>query len=238
MTDSIGITAAFIGGLLSFLSPCVLPLVPAYLSYISGVSVEEMVATNDTSITRRIGVCSIIFVAGFSLVFVLMGAGATWIGQVLTSKLDIISKIAGAIVVIFGFHVLGVIRIKALYSEKRLTFSPKNMGLIGAFLIGMTFAFAWTPCIGPILASILALAAESKTVAKGVALLAVYSAGLGIPFIVTGFATGAILSHISRVKGLFRAIEIISGLLLITIGILIITGGFQAASQKLIGLFA
>ena len=223
--------AAFVAGLLSFLSPCVLPLVPAYLSYISGASVEELLSSADSAALRRTGLKSVFFVIGFSTVFVAMGASAASIGQLLAAQATFLMKAAGVVIVIFGLHMTGVFRIKALYAEKRIHTRLRNVGLAGAYLIGVMFAFGWTPCIGPVLAAILTLAADSKTITKGVILLATYSMGLGIPFLITGFATGSALNALARFKKHFRAIEITSGVLMIAVGALIFTNSLQGLSR-------
>lgn len=231
VSGSIGITAAFIAGVLSFLSPCVLPLVPAYLSYISGSSIEELKSSKNISVIWRTGMRSITFVLGFSVIFVLIGAGATWLGQFLAEKLDILTKAAGVVVFIFGLHTIGFFRIKALYAEKRFHILPKNAGFFGAFLIGMMFALGWTPCIGPVLSGIIALAANSGTIHQGILLLVIYSLGLGIPFIAAGFAASTIMNYLSGIKKHFRIVEIASGVILMIIGVMIFTGSFQKLSE-------
>ena len=190
VTTAVSVPTAFAFGLLSFFSPCVLPLVPAYLSYMSGVSVEELMTARASQAVRRTGAKSVLFVLGFSAVFVTMGATANFLGQLRAENMDVIMKVAGAVIAIFGLHMAGVFRIKALYSEKRLHIRFRHVGFAGAFLIGIVFALGWTPCIGPVLASILAVTANSETVSRGVGLLAAYSLGLGIPFLIGGFATG------------------------------------------------
>jgi len=230
---AISVPTAFTFGLLSFFSPCVLPLVPAYLSYMSGVSVEELMTARGLDALKRTGMKSVFFVLGFSAVFIAMGATATSIGQLLQAHMYTLMKAGGIIIIIFGLHMLGVFRIKALYAEKRFHKRLQNVGLVGAFLIGVMFAFGWTPCIGPVLAGILALAADSKTALQGTGLLAVYSLGLGIPFLVTGFATGAALRALARFKRHVRKVEIASGVLMIAIGILIFKGNLQVLSAIL-----
>lgn len=228
--SSISISAAFIFGMLSFFSPCVLPLVPAYLSYMSGVSIEELASARTSEALKRTGLKSLLFVLGFSTVFVLMGATATSLSQMLLGYMSLLMKVAGVTIIIFGLHITGVFRIPALYREKRFHLKLKNIGFAGAFLIGVMFAFGWTPCIGPVLAGILTLAANSETASKGILLLAMYSLGLGIPFIIAGFATGAALRMLSKAKKHLRKIEIASGVLLILLGILVLTGHLQALS--------
>ncbi len=227
------IPAAFVAGLLSFLSPCVLPLVPAYLSYMSGVSVEELMSAPSGEAMRRTGLKSVMFVLGFSVVFVSMGATAASIGQFLTDKAELLMKIGGVVIVIFGLHMTGLFRIKALYTEKRFHSRMSKVSYLGAFVIGLTFAFGWTPCVGPVLAGILGLAANSETIGRGVSLLAVYSMGLGLPFLIAGFATGAVLKALGRFRQYFKVIEIASGVLMILVGIVIFTGNLQTLGAML-----
>ncbi|HUV05854.1 MAG TPA: cytochrome c biogenesis protein CcdA [Armatimonadota bacterium] len=228
---AVSIPTAFAFGLASFLSPCVLPLVPAYLSYMSGASVEELMTSRGSKALKRTGVKSVLFVLGFSAVFIAMGATATSVGRLLDAWMDTLMKIGGVVIIIFGLHMLGVFRIKALYMEKRFHGRLQNVGLVGAFLIGVMFAFGWTPCTGPVLAGILALAADSETLLQGVGLLAIYSLGLGIPFLITGFATGTALRALARFKKHFRTVEIASGALMIAVGVLIFQGNLQVLSS-------
>jgi cytochrome c-type biogenesis protein len=224
MAVSISLPAAFVAGLLSFLSPCVLPLVPAYLSYMSGVSVEDLTASGGWKAMRQTGLKSILFVLGFSVVFVALGATATSLGQILSDRAAVLMKVGAVVVIVFGLHMTGIFRIKALYSEKRFHAKLNGVGLLGAFLIGVTFAFGWTPCIGPVLAAILSLAMKSESVTRGIALLAAYSLGLGVPFLVAGFATGTVFAAMRRFRAHFRKVEIASGVLVVFIGVLVFTG--------------
>jgi cytochrome c-type biogenesis protein len=234
--------AAFMAGVLSFVSPCVLPLIPGYLSYISGVTLDEMQGTSDAGATtvgasrRRVLVASIFFILGFSAVFVALGATASAIGQVLLQpgRMRLFGKIAGAIVILFGLHTMGVLRIGWLYSEKRLQVDRKPKGVFGAFFVGLAFAFGWTPCIGPILAGILAIAGAQETVGQGVRLLAVYSLGLGIPFLLTALAINQFFTAFARIRKHYHAIEVASGLLLCAIGVLIFTNRFTIIAQRLV----
>ncbi|MHB0999333.1 MAG: cytochrome c biogenesis CcdA family protein [Armatimonadota bacterium] len=230
VTDTIGIPAAFLAGILSFMSPCVLPLVPAYLSYMSGSSIEEMSSAQSSNAIRRTGARSAMFVLGFTTVFVAMGATASFIGQALSAQMDLLMKIAGVVIIIFGLHIAGVFRIKALYSEKRFHIKMKNVGLPGAFIIGIMFALGWTPCIGPVLSGILTLAGNSETLSRGMILLSFYSLGLGVPFLMAGFATGRVLDGFAKFKKHFRKIEIVSGILMVIVGVTIFTGSLQMFS--------
>src|SRR5450759_2232378 len=176
--------AAFVAGLLSFLSPCVLPLVPGYVSLISGATVEDL-QSSDRRMLRTVMLHSITFVLGFSVVFIALGAVATSVGQFANEYHSLLTKIAGVIIIVFGLHLTGLLKIKALYADKRLHDVKGGSSALGAFFVGFAFAFGWTPCIGPILAGILTLAAAEETVTKGMLLLAVYSAGLAVPFLLT-----------------------------------------------------
>ncbi|MFQ5953119.1 MAG: cytochrome c biogenesis CcdA family protein [Candidatus Omnitrophota bacterium] len=209
-------------GIISFLSPCVLPLVPAYISFLSGVSLEELKqGTSHKKVLIKAGFTSVFFVAGFSVVFIALGASASLVGKLLSEYINVFTKIAGVAIVILGLHLLGVLKMDWLGREKRLKVKKFSPSFLGAFLIGLAFAFGWTPCVGPILAGILALAAAQQTLVKGMYLLAVYSLGIGIPFIVTGFAIGAFMKFFEKYKKFIRWGEIVAGILLIAIGILI-----------------
>ena len=233
--ENISLLAAFTAGLISFASPCVLPLIPAYLSFISGVSVEEMKSRDKKSqALKKVSVNTILFVLGFSVVFVALGASATFVGDFLLSKLSLFNKIAGAIIILLGLHLLGVFRIRFLNYEKRFHARSRPLGPLGSFLVGLAFAFGWTPCIGPILAGILLVASNQGTVTKGVVLLSVYSLGLGIPFFVTAVSFHTFLSVFGWIKKHFRVVEIISGLFLIIIGFLIFIGSFSSLTGFLV----
>ncbi len=240
--DNVSFVAAFAAGLLSFVSPCVLPLIPGYLSFISGVTLDEMrgvqpagaaVAVAVPTARRRVFLTSIAFVIGFSLVFVSLGASATLVGRFLQGHLALMSKIAGAIIFVFGLHLAGLLRINWLYSEKRVQTSRKPAGFLGAVIVGIAFAFGWTPCIGPILGGILGIAMMKSTALKGVELLAVYSLGLAIPFLVTSVAIDAFFAAFARIRRHYHAIELASGVLLMIIGVLIFINRFTVLNQYL-----
>jgi cytochrome c-type biogenesis protein len=239
MVENPTFIAAFFAGVLSFISPCVLPLIPGYLSYISGVTLDDMQGTGAggaatiAASRRRVLIASIFFILGFSFVFVSLGAAATAIGDFLSQRLRLLSKIAGIVVILFGLHTMGLLRINWLYSEKRVQVDRKPRGLMGAFLVGLAFAFGWTPCIGPILAGILAIAGAQDTVWKGIQLLAIYSLGLGIPFLLTALAINRFFSAMARIRKHYHAIEVASGLLLCVIGALIFTDKFTIIARYL-----
>jgi cytochrome c-type biogenesis protein len=236
--DNVSLFAAFSAGLLSFLSPCILPLIPAYLSFVSGVSLGEMgkEAFHRKSSARVLS-NALFFVLGFSFVFVSLGASATFLGKFLLAELGILRRIAGALVILFGLHMLGIFRVGFLDQERRYHQRKKSLGLFGSFLVGLAFALGWTPCIGPILATILFLASTKETVGQGIWLLAVYSAGLGIPFLLAALAIDRFFQVSSAFKRHFRAIEIASGLLLIGVGVLILTDDLTRITTYLLRLF-
>src|SRR6267154_799266 len=212
--------AAFLAGLMSFLSPCVLPLVPGYVSLISGASVDEL-KNSGNRLTKTVLGHSIMFILGFSVVFISLGAVATEIGQLTHQYFGILAKVAGVVIVIFGLHLTGIFKINALYADKRMHSVEGGKSPVGAFVVGFAFAFGWTPCIGPILAAILALSASSGTVTKGILLLAVYSLGLAVPFLLTSLGIDRFLGFYGRFRRHLHAVEVASGVLLIAVGILI-----------------
>lgn len=214
--------AAFLAGIISFLSPCVLPLVPGYVSLISGSTIEEMKGRSGVSLMRAVMFKSLAFIAGFSIVFISLGAAATALGHVTREYRSTLNIIAGAVIIVFGLHLTGLIKIKALYSDKRMHSVQGGSSIWGAFAVGFAFAFGWTPCIGPILAAILRFAYNQRTVMQGIILLAVYSAGLAVPFLLTSFGIEAFLKFYGRFRRHLTKVERISGVLLIIIGILVI----------------
>jgi cytochrome c-type biogenesis protein len=231
---------ALIAGLLSFLSPCVLPLVPAYLSYISGVSVNELRQHEHAhdSVRRHALAQSLWFIAGFSLVFIALGASATMLGQWLLSNMGILGKIAGLIIVVFGLHYTGIIRIPLLMMDAHFDTGGVNARHgMGALVLGFAFAFGWTPCIGPILGAILAIAGAQSELMYGIGLLTTYSFGLAIPFLLAALATDAFLRWSQGFKKHLELVEKISGSLLILVGVLIFLGSFSIVSGWLIGWF-
>src|SRR6202050_2195887 len=224
--------AAFIAGLISFLSPCVLPLVPGYLSLISGVGIEEL-KSRQGQLMRQVMVNSIGFILGFSVVFITLGAISTEIGQMAARYKHTLSILAGVVIIIFGLHLTGIFKIKALYTDARLHSVKGSSTPIGAFVIGFAFAFGWTPCLGPILTTILTIAGEQDTLRKGILLLAVYSLGLAVPFLLTSLLMERFLKFYSRFRSHMHALEVASGALLIGLGVLLVLGRFTLISNWL-----
>jgi cytochrome c-type biogenesis protein len=238
MESNVTYLAALFAGFISFISPCVLPLVPAYISFISGVSMDELRnAERQQQMTLRLMVSSLMFIGGFTLVFVLLGATATFVGGFLLQNLGVISKVAGVVLIIFGLHVAGLIKIPFLNYEARFQTGNKPTSAIGAILVGSAFAFGWTPCIGPILGGILAIAGSQGTVGQGMLLLFVYSLGLGIPFFLTAIATQRLLRAMNRVKKHFKTIELVSGGFLIVIGVMMVFNLFTTLNGVLVRWF-
>ena len=234
MNQSVSLLAAFAAGFLSFVSPCVLPLIPGYISFISGASMDEM-RGGAAPVTSRAQIffTSLAFVIGFSIVFVALGASATAVGKFMFSRLPLLSKIAGVILIVFGLHTMGVFRLAFLDAEKRVHTQRKPAGPLGAMLVGVAFAFGWTPCIGPILGGILAIAGSKNSVWEGVTLLAVYSLGLGIPFLITSLAINQFFAATKRIRKYYHAIELTSGALIVAIGVLIMTGQLTIITRYL-----
>jgi cytochrome c-type biogenesis protein len=222
--------AAFLAGLVSFLSPCVLPLVPGYVSLISGVGVEEL-KSQEASLLRKVMLNSLAFVAGFSIVFVTLGAISTEVGQLAAQYKAVLARVAGVLIIVFGLHLTGILRIKALYADKRLHSVKGGSTPWGAFVIGFAFAFGWTPCVGPILSVILGFAAAQDSVAKGILLLTIYSLGLAVPFLLTSLGIERFLKFYGRFRGYMHALEIASGGLLIALGLLLVFGKFTVLAR-------
>ena len=223
---------AFVAGILSFLSPCVLPLVPGYVSLISGATVEDLQA-GDRRMLGTVMLHSLTFILGFSVVFIALGAVATGIGQFANEYHNLLAKVAGIIVIVFGLHLTGLLKIKALYADKRLHDVKGGSSALGSFAVGFAFAFGWTPCIGPILATILVFAGAQETVFKGVLLLAIYSAGLAVPFLLTSLGVDSFLGFYTRFRRHLHTVEVISGVLLIVVGVLIFMNNLKLLSGYL-----
>ncbi|WP_378951260.1 cytochrome c biogenesis CcdA family protein [Mesorhizobium sp. ANAO-SY3R2] len=241
MALDIGYLSALGAGALSFLSPCVLPLVPPYLCYMAGVSVDDFKVESGlatASPTRRaLLTASVCFVLGFSTVFVALGAGASTIGQLLRTWQEPLAMAAGVLIILMGLNFLGILRIPLFSREARFHSQGKPASNLAAYLMGLAFAFGWTPCIGPVLGPILTLAGGRETVAEGAALLAVYSLGLGIPFLIAAMFSGAFMRFLSRFKVHLGKVEKVIGGLLVMAGVLFLTGGVQAASYWLLERF-
>ena len=221
-SNNITVISAFIAGLLSFLSPCVLPLIPSYITYITGLSFADLQAENPSGkVRRQIIIHSLLFIAGFTFVFILLGASATFVGGFLQEHMKLIRRVGGVLIVLFGVHLTGLIPIQLLLGEKRMTIHNKPAGYAGSFLVGVAFSAGWTPCIGPILASILMVAATEETLYHGIFLLLAYSMGLAIPFFLSALAMHQFLVVFNRFKKHIRLFEIFTGVFLIIIGIMV-----------------
>ena len=236
MAANVTLLGAAVAGTLSFLSPCVLPLVPPYLTFIAGTTVEDLSAEGVAATRRDVALAAILFVAGFSTVFVALGATASVFGQAIRAHLDVLSMRAGVAIIVLGLHFLGVFRLALLYREARVSVE-KPVGRWGAYVMGLAFAFGWTPCIGPILAAILAVAGSEDTVTKGALLLAVYSAGLGLPFLIAALAVEPFVRFLARFKRHFGIVERVVGVALIATGIAFLTGSMQNVSFWLLETF-
>lgn len=222
--------AAFVAGLVSFLSPCVLPLVPGYVSLISGVGVEEL-KVQEASIFRKVMLNSIAFIIGFSIVFVTLGAISTEVGQLAARYKSTLAQVAGVLIILFGLHLTGILPIKLLYADKRMHSVKGGNTPWGAFVVGFAFAFGWTPCVGPILAVILGFAAAQNSVSKGILLLTIYSLGLAVPFLLTALGIERFLKFYGGFRRHMHAIEVASGGLLIALGLLLVFGRFTLLSH-------
>ena len=237
MNGNVPIMTALIAGLISFLSPCVLPLVPPYLVFLAGTSLERFADSEpERRVKRETVLAAALFVLGFSTVFVALGASASVIGSLIRAYSGPLSTIAGIAIIVMGLHFLGITPIALLHRQKRLEVA-KPVGLWGAYVMGLAFAFGWTPCIGPILAAILAVAASEQTVAKGAGLLAVYSLGLGIPFMIAAFAIEPFAAFLARFKNYLHRVEQAMGALLVLTGIAFLTGSINQMSVWLLEAF-
>ena len=234
----ISLGGALLAGLLSFVSPCVLPIVPPYLAWLAGLSFEELRSDAVAAgARRRIVAAALAFVLGFTTVFVALGATASVIGNTIAQYFDILSVIAGVIIIVMGLHFLGVFRIALLYREARVQVDRKPAGIVGAYIMGLAFAFGWTPCVGPVLAAILFVAGSEGTAARGALLLAVYSLGIGSPFLLAAAFAGRFLGWASRFRQHMRKIEMAMGGLLVVTGILFMTGQMATISYWLLETF-
>ncbi len=244
MISDVSILAAFFAGLLSFLSPCVLPLVPPYLGFLAGASVEELTGAAGPASAgarraqrMRVAGVALAFVLGFATVFISLGATASAFGQLIARWSPTLALVAGVVIIIMGLHFLGVFRVALFYREARFRPSGARTGPVGAYLMGLAFAFGWTPCIGPILAAILTVAGSRDTVAEGAGLLAIYSAGLGVPFLLSALFVGSFMAFLKRFRTQFQRVEQAMGAVLVLTGVLFLTGQFQSLSFWLLETF-
>lgn len=229
----IGIATAFAAGILSFLSPCILPLVPSYLCFLAGSSLESLARQPDLATRRRLLARAFAFVFGFGAVFVALGASASWIGALIGDHLALLTRIAGAVILLFGLHMLGILRIPLLMREARLE-AQRPLGIVSALVVGVAFGFGWTPCVGPVLASILLLAGAQGSVSDGAWLLAAYAAGIGLPFIVAALFVGYFVSWLARMGRYLGIVEKVMGLALVATGLIIFAGFMPAIGNWLL----
>jgi cytochrome c-type biogenesis protein len=236
MSEPLGIVVAFTAGLFSFLSPCVLPLFPSYLSFVTGMSVADLQADLTAAARRRVLVHSLAFVVGFSIVFVSLGASFSAAGQVLMDYRDIIRRVGGVLIVIFGLYIAGLLNFGPFSRTRQWQLREKPAGYVGSFIVGLTFAIGWTPCVGPILGAILSLAGTAETVGRGVGLLVAYSAGLGVPFLLSAVALGVFLKFFKRYRPFIPIVERGAGVILVVVGVLVFTNYYLVLNAWAIAL--
>jgi cytochrome c-type biogenesis protein len=227
MIESISYPAALFAGLLSFFSPCILPLIPAYFTFITGLSLDELTGNPDARLRSRIIWATVSYVAGFSVVFILMGASASFIGGAIFEYRDWIRIIGGGMIIVLGIHMTGLFRIRALEFERRLQVRKKPLHFLGTFFVGMAFGAGWSPCIGPLLGSILIVAGNQETVASGIGLLSVYAAGLAVPFLLLSIFVNSLLSFIKQVAWSVKYINLAASVLLLILGLLLVTNNLN-----------
>ena len=236
MRASLGVFVAFSAGLFSFLSPCVLPLFPSYVSFITGMSVSDLTADLSGAARRRVMLHALAFVLGFSLVFVALGASFSAAGQFLLDYRNLIRQVGGALIVLFGLYIAGVFKLAAMGRTMQFQLREKPAGYLGSLVVGITFAIGWTPCVGPILGAILSLAGTSETVQRGIGLLIAYSAGLGLPFLISAAALGAFLKFFKRYRPLIPVMERVAGVILVVVGVLVFTNYYAVLNSWAISL--
>lgn len=228
--ENVSYIMAFGAGMWMFLSPCILPLIPAYIAYLTGVSLKDQTGELSPQKQKKIRLVtvfhSLLFIMGFTLVFVALGATATYIGRLLLEYQEIIKRIGGLCIMFFGLYVLGVVKLNFLEKEKRLKYRKEGVSYIGSFLVGATFAAAWTPCLGPILASILVYAANTADLARGIKLLSVFSLGLGVPFFLSSLFISSFIAHFKKIQRYIRWVTVIGGVFLVIVGALLLSGNF------------
>lgn len=223
MFEDVTYPVALLYGLLSFFSPCVLPLIPSYFCFITGLSLEELTESPKAAIRRKIVLSTVAFVVGFSVVFIILGASASFLGGLISQHKGILRIIGGALIILFGLHLSGIVRIPVLQYEKRVNLNKKPLHVLGTFIIGMAFGAGWTPCIGPILGSLLIMAQDSETVGQGVRLLSIYSVGLALPFILLSVFINYLLAFTRRATKVLRYANPVAGVLLVATGVLLVT---------------
>jgi len=222
-TEAVSFPAAFTAGILSFLSPCVLPLIPAYFTFITGFSLEELTENRNSEIRKKVFLSTVLFVSGFSLIFILMGASASYLGSLMFNHRELIRILGGILIMLMGVHLTGIIRIPGLDVEKRINIEKKPLHFLGIVIIGMAFGAGWSPCIGPLLGSILIIAGSQETVWQGIVLLAVYSAGLALPFIIISVFIHLLLIVIKKASRVLQYVNAAAGILLIIVGLILVT---------------
>ena len=236
MGESVGVAVALSAGLFSFLSPCVLPLFPSYLSFITGMSVSDLAGDLAPSARRRVLLNSLAFVVGFSIVFVALGASFSAVGQALFDHRDWIRRVGGALIVVFGLYIAGVLKIGLFGRTTQWQVREKPAGYVGSLIVGITFAIGWTPCVGPILGGILSLASTTETVQRGIGLLVAYSAGLGVPFILSALALQSFLRFFKRYRPFIPVVERAAGVIMVVVGVLVITNYYVVLNAWAISL--
>jgi len=236
MTGSLGVVVAFSAGLFSFLSPCVLPLFPSYVSFITGMSVSDLTADLSGAARRRVLLHAVAFVVGFSLVFVGLGASFSAAGQFLLDYRDAIRRVGGALIVLFGLYIAGVFKLGLFGRTAQLQIREKPAGYLGSLAVGITFAIGWTPCVGPILGAILSLAGTAETVKRGITLLVAYSAGLGLPFLISALALGPFLAFFKRYRRFIPVVERAAGVVLVVVGVLVFTNYYVVLNSWAVSL--
>jgi cytochrome c-type biogenesis protein len=222
-TQTVSFPAAFVAGILSFFSPCVLPLIPAYFTFITGFSIEELTEEYNSEIRKKVFLSTFLFVLGFSLVFILMGASASYLGGLMYTYKKLIRIIGGILIIILGIHLTGLIRIPGLDFEKRINLEKKPLHFFGTLIIGMAFGAGWSPCIGPLLGSILIIAGSQETVWQGVILLGIYSAGLATPFIIISIFINFLLIFIKKASKVLKYVNVVAGVVLIVVGLILVS---------------
>ena len=232
--ENVSIFIALSAGFISFLSPCILPLIPSYMAFITGISLEELSHEKNLKRVRKIVIInSLLFILGFSIIFIALGASATFIGKFLSRNIRWFEIVGGCVVILLGLHFIGIFRLKFLNREKKIHLKDKPLGFIGTVLVGMAFGAGWTPCVGPILGAILTMAATTQNIFKGMVLLAFYSVGLGLPFLISGLIIHKFFEYFKAVRKYFKVITAVGGILLVILGILLITGYFSSISSYL-----